>query len=100
MRLYENARRARGGTAGRVVEALRTRLRKYGLTLDQYHAMLKAAAGRCPLCELPFRETPCIDHDHTTGRVRGLLCRTCNRALGLFNDDPARLRAAADYLDR
>jgi Autographiviridae endonuclease VII len=73
--------------------------RKYGLTVEQYEAMLDAQGGVCFIC----RETPGdlplhVDHDHTTGDVRGLLCIRCNNALGLFQESPALFQAAADYL--
>lgn len=83
------------------------RCNRYGLSLSEYEAMLVRQNGVCAICRKPERETRngktvelCIDHDHETGRVRGLLCRRCNAGQGNFNDDPALLRAAADYIER
>jgi hypothetical protein len=79
-----------------------SRLRKkFGLTLDDFDAMLTSQGGRCAIC--PVTEpggvgTWAVDHCHKTGRVRGILCNRCNRGIGRFGDDPARLRAAAAYL--
>lgn len=77
---------------------------RYGLTLAEYDAMREAQGDRCGICganEPGGRgKTWCIDHCHTTGAVRGLLCTACNMAIGQMNDDPIRLRAAADYIER
>jgi hypothetical protein len=74
------------------------RIRKRGLTLEQYEAMVAEQGGRCAICK---RERQLdIDHCHDTQRVRGLLCGPCNRALGFVDDDPAILRAAIRYLER
>jgi hypothetical protein len=70
---------------------------KYGLTLDQWFDMLDAANNVCEICGFAA-ETLCVDHDHATGKVRGVLCRKCNRAIGQFDDDPDLLRKAIDYL--
>lgn len=77
----------------------RGRLRKYGLTVEQYQALLKDQVGLCRLCHTPFGARIHIDHDHVTGRVRGLLCHPCNVGLGHFKDNPNLLRAAASYLE-
>jgi hypothetical protein len=76
--------------------------RKYGLTLEQYDAMLEAQGGVCAICRQPRPEerTLHVDHDHDTGAIRGLLCFTCNNALGDFRDEPELFHAAAEYLDR
>jgi hypothetical protein len=76
--------------------------RKYGLTLAQYDAMLEAQGGVCAICRQPRPEerTLHVDHDHETGAIRGLLCFTCNNALGNFRDEPELFHAAAQYLDR
>ncbi len=67
------------------------------ITLEEYVAAVESAAGCCQLCG---READLhTDHCHTTRLFRGLLCSTCNTGLGKFGDDPAKLRAAADYLE-
>lgn len=80
------------------------KLRRYGLTVEDYEAMLAAQGGRCAICrEAPDsrrRHDLAVDHCHETELVRGLLCHRCNVGLGHFNDRPNLLRAAAEYLDR
>lgn len=79
----------------------------YGLTKDQYVAMLEAQQHCCVTCHCQFREreargkeTPHVDHDHVTGKVRGLLCGHCNIALGGAKDNPDILRNLASYIEQ
>lgn len=82
----------------------KARLQTYGLTESQYQAMLASQGGKCAICETTqgrrkSTDHPLyVDHDHATGKVRGLLCQPCNSALGMFEDDVARLRKAIAYL--
>lgn len=73
------------------------RLKLYGVS-DV--AMFAAQGGRCACCQTTITMSAHIDHDHTTGKTRGMLCKTCNLALGHALEDPMRLRALADYIDR
>lgn len=59
-------------------------------------AEIKATTTECVICGV--REPLVVDHDHTTGQVRGMLCNHCNRGLGHFRDDPMLLEFAAQYL--
>jgi hypothetical protein len=74
--------------------------RKFGITLDTYDEMLAEQGGVCAICERPRRDDISlhVDHEHETGRVRGLLCFRCNNALGDFEDDAVLLLRAADYV--
>lgn len=83
---------------------------KYGLTLAGYADLLASQHGCCGICKRSpgqqsrktgrmSAEVFDVDHDHNSGKVRGLLCSTCNRALGLFNDCAVALRNAAEYLE-
>jgi hypothetical protein len=75
--------------------------RKYGITRDQYEALLCHQGGVCAICRQTcvtgFRLG--VDHDHKTGKVRGLLCSKCNRGIGNLGDDVVRLRLAVQYLE-
>lgn len=75
--------------------------RKYGLTLESFDALYTSQGGKCAIClsELnPFHNHTCVDHDHATGAVRGILCHGCNTGLGYFRDDVQRLLSAAEYI--
>ncbi|WOL25647.1 hypothetical protein [Pectobacterium phage PcaP1EGY] len=81
--------------------------RNYGITLDTYEVMLTEQNHKCKICGGDgFIMNPnrhklklVVDHCHTTGKVRGLLCHNCNRALGLLQDSEESLRAAIAYLN-
>ena len=75
--------------------------RTYGITQDDYLAMLEAQGGRCAICKRPDNYKSKwfdIDHCHTTKRVRGLLCRNCNKGLGNFKDDVSLMTSAIGYI--
>lgn len=69
----------------------------YGLTLPELDEMKESQDGKCAIC-LVEPERSVVDHCHDTGKVRGILCDTCNRAIGLLKDDPEILISAARYL--
>lgn len=75
------------------------RFRQYGMTREQFDAMVEAQSGLCLICEKPPGVQGLhIDHNHESGQVRGLLCEVCNKGLGCFRDDPELLYAALRYL--
>ena len=81
-----------------VAERERHLVKKYGVTLVVYDAMLKAQNGCCAICGKTQSKAFDVDHCHVTGKVRGLLCSTCNRLIGYAKDDPRILQAALRYI--
>lgn len=75
----------------------RDRFRKYGLTADSYAALELRQGSACAICGKVPKELV-IDHCHETKRVRGLLCRPCNSAIGVLGDSSESLMRAVDYL--
>lgn len=80
---------------------------RHRLRVKDYEALFRAQNGCCAICGREIRsyqeaKSPrqaCVDHDHQTGKVRALLCPSCNRGLGQFSDSPRLLRKAATYLE-
>ena len=72
---------------------------RYGVSLDEWEEMYDQQLGRCAICRQIFAdEGPHLDHDSSTGQVRGLLCRLCNVGLGHFRENPNYLNQAIQYL--
>lgn len=85
----------------RAVENGRKRL--FGVSPEAFAAMLKAQGGCCAICKSPEDQSKkafCIDHDHQTGAVRGILCTQCNSLLGMAKDKISTLHEAIHYLER
>ena len=79
-----------------------TRIKRlYGITLEQFETLLKNQGGGCAICGKEKKKYRlAIDHDHKTGRVRGILCSPCNRALGILGDSIDGLQKATQYLNQ
>jgi hypothetical protein len=111
-RLYQRERRAKDPEKVRAITR-RSRmrnatasaswtLRKYGVTAGDYFGIVAAQGGVCAICGKPEsdprRSRLSLDHNHTTGQIRGALCSRCNTAIGLLGDDPELIDTAAAYL--
>lgn len=71
---------------------------RYGITVEDYNDLLIEQDSKCAICSRTVVGSLDVDHDHSTGEVRGLLCNRCNTGLGNFKDNPESLINAANYL--
>jgi len=100
---YEKARWARTPVEKRKEKHLKT---KYGIDWNKLQNMHEGQDGKCAICRINIsitsiksdRTSACVDHCHETGRIRGLLCNHCNRALGLLKDDEYAASRLVIYL--
>lgn len=81
---------------------------RYGVSREAYNELLKKQGNRCAICDIhkddyaeqhKVHRFLVVDHNHSTGAVRGLLCNNCNISIGAMRDSPLRLRRAAEYLE-
>lgn len=100
----ESSRKYRASHPGK--QASLDRKKKYGVTEEDFSVMISAQQGKCKICGVAMKmhgrtsgDRCCVDHDHTTNKVRGLLCHKCNGLLGKCNDNPRVLMCAIDYLN-
>ncbi|ASZ74628.1 endonuclease VII [Mycobacterium phage Phabba] len=109
MNAYNRDRRTEGyrppniaTTAQNTRYAWLRRLRKLGITEADYEALVIMQDGKCAICrtDKPWTRSDmwCVDHDHVTGAVRGLLCHACNSGIGHLKDDPIIVETALQYL--
>lgn len=85
-------------------DAMKYKIKKmYGIEWEEFEQLIEKAQSRCEICKADLALgvkglAPHIDHDHNTGRIRGILCGLCNRGIGQLGDDLERVEAAASYL--
>ena len=74
--------------------------KEFGLSIIEYNSLLRDQDSKCAICGNPFIKTPNIDHNHETGKIRGLLCRDCNLGIGYFGDNLMLIKKAINYLKK
>lgn len=104
----ERGVRYQSSARGKLVRRKNQLKRDYGVDVEQYESLAKAQGNVCAICRRPETKihrdgklySLSVDHDHVTGKARSLLCQKCNLAIGNFDDDTERLRAAVAYLQK
>jgi len=99
---YAKDYRSKNREVLRKLKSIAARKRKYNITPDEMYGIFEKQGKVCAICG---RNNPTgrgwqVDHEHTTGKVRGILCHRCNTAIGMLKDDPNLLQQALDYLRR
>lgn len=94
-----NDGRKKRKSASTIAQRANNLKKTYGITIDTYNALLEAQNFKCKICGMSSNRNLSVDHEHSTGRIRGLLCGVCNSGLGMFKDSPHLLQKAKEYLE-
>lgn len=107
---YHQSRKKRAGLEGtelyskKELIANKNLKRLYGISLEQKQQMFTSQNGKCAICFLPItlsgKQSSTVDHNHSTGKVRQLLCHSCNCGLGNFGESIINLKSAINYLEK
>ncbi len=96
-KVLAHCQQEKGKVQGKYVLGAGSMLYRFGVTQDEYLRLLEIQGGGCAICGVQ-QERLCVDHDHVSGRVRGLLCGKCNRGIGLLGDSVSAMHSASEYL--
>lgn len=98
----DNNRYGANKAAGRLKQKKVNLKHTYGISLEQFYSMCEAQEHRCKTCnahQSELSQSLCVDHDHKTGKIRGLLCKPCNSALGFTKENKATLVNLINYIN-
>ncbi len=98
MREYRSSIKGKENT--RLIDRKKRPKHLYGISPEQHKQIIKEQNNKCAICYNQLNEHPSTDHDHSTGKVRGVLCRECNIGLGMFKDSRLTLASAISYLSK
>lgn len=100
-RMKEKSRRFKKTPRGKEVYRKSLLKRQFGLSLEKYTEMFNSQSGLCAICnKSQSYKMLAVDHNHKTGRVRGLLCSICNTVLGLLYEDMTTMKSMMDYIQK
>jgi hypothetical protein len=97
-RIYQRSYKTRAGEKYKRIQR-NSQLKQYGISLEEYEKLFENQNGVCAIClNPPGNKMLSVDHCHNSGKIRGLLCHTCNSGIGMFKENKTFIKRAWEYL--